>query len=416
MCLKEVLFNLLIKIAQLLLTVLKMKHIGMVVALVIVVFSCDPFYSENREVTLELPAEPFSYNVSGLSDHIPTLGRVLFYDPRLSINNTVSCGSCHKQALAFSDNTAFSRGFENRITPRNSMPIQNIISDAFKGESVLIDSSGGTVVIDTIFTDEGITYLPGVVVPPDFFIQPTKLFWDGRESDLQTMVTRPIMNHIEMGIHDMDVLALKLSTIPEYKQLFSNAFNDEEVSKEKIAIALSSFLLSIRSNQSKFDKSVTFQNTSNQADHNVNRFLLNAQEELGRRLFFDKFNCNSCHESNGFSDIGLDANPKDAGFSAVTGNNNDAGMFKIPSLRNVEITGPYMHDGRFKTLEEVLEHYSHGIKNSPNLDARFKSADGKTKQLNMSQAEIKAIAAFLTTLTDYEMINDPKLANPFRSR
>lgn len=393
-----------------------MKHIGMVVALVIVVFSCDPFYSENREVTLELPAEPFSYNVSGLSDHIPTLGRVLFYDPRLSINNTVSCGSCHKQALAFSDNTAFSRGFENRITPRNSMPIQNIISDAFKGESVLIDSSGGTVVIDTIFTDEGITYLPGVVVPPDFFIQPTKLFWDGRESDLQTMVTRPIMNHIEMGIHDMDVLALKLSTIPEYKQLFSNAFNDEEVSKEKIAIALSSFLLSIRSNQSKFDKSVTFQNTSNQADHNVNRFLLNAQEELGRRLFFDKFNCNSCHESNGFSDIGLDANPKDAGFSAVTGNNNDAGMFKIPSLRNVEITGPYMHDGRFKTLEEVLEHYSHGIKNSPNLDARFKSADGKTKQLNMSQAEIKAIAAFLTTLTDYEMINDPKLANPFRSR
>ncbi len=393
-----------------------MKHIGMVVALVIVVFSCDPFYSENREITLELPAEPFSYNVSGLSDHIPTLGRVLFYDPRLSINNTVSCGSCHKQALAFSDNTAFSRGFENRITPRNSMPIQNIISDAFKGESVLIDSSGGTVVIDTIFTDEGITYLPGVVVPLDFFIQPTKLFWDGRESDLQTMVTRPIMNHIEMGIHDMDVLALKLSTIPEYKQLFNNAFNDEQVSKEKIATALSSFLLSIRSNQSKFDKSVTFQNTSNQADPNVNRFLLNAQEELGRRLFFDKFNCNSCHESNGFADIGLDANPKDAGFSAVTGNNNDAGMFKIPSLRNVELTGPYMHDGRFKTLEEVMEHYSHGIKNSPNLDARFKGADGKTKQLNMSPAEIKAIAAFLTTLTDYEMISDPKLSNPFKSR
>jgi len=393
-----------------------MKHIGMVAALVIVVISCDPFYSENREVALELPAEPFSYNVSGLSDHIPTLGRVLFYDPRLSINNTVSCGSCHKQALAFSDNTAFSRGFENRITPRNSMPIQNIISDVFKGESVLIDSSGGTVVIDTIFTDEGITYLPGVVVPPDFFVQPTKLFWDGRESDLQTMVTRPIMNHIEMGIHDMDVLALKLSTIPEYKHLFNNAFNDEQVSKEKIATALSSFLLSIRSNQSKFDKSVTFQNTSNQADPNVNRFLLNAQEELGRRLFFDKFNCNSCHESNGFADIGLDANPKDAGFSAVTGNNNDAGMFKIPSLRNVELTGPYMHDGRFKTLEEVLEHYSHGIKNSPNLDARFKGVDGKTKQLNMSQAEIKAITAFLTTLTDYEMINDPKLANPFKSR
>ncbi len=399
---------------------MKTKHIGIVTALVIVVFSCDPFFSENREITLDLPTEPFSYNVSGLSDHVPTLGRVLFYDARLSINNTVSCGSCHKQALAFSDNTPFSRGFENRITPRNSMPIQNIISDAFKNESVVIDSLSGTVIIDTIFTDDGgITYLPGVVVPPDFFVQPTKLFWDGRESDLQTMVTRPIMNHIEMGIHDMDALAQKLSSIPEYKQLFNNAFNEQEVTKEKVATALSAFLLSIRSNQSKFDKSVTTQNNLNLGDpssSSAGGVQLNAQEELGRQLFFEKFACNSCHESNGFADIGLDANPKDAGFSAVTGNNTDAGMFKIPSLRNVELTGPYMHDGRFKTLEEVIEHYSHGIKSSANLDDRFKGVDGKTKQLNMSTAEIKAIAAFLTTLTDYEMITDPKLSNPFRSR
>lgn len=417
--LKEVLFNLLIKIAQFIFTAMRMKHIGIVVASVIVVISCDPFYTENREVTLDLPAEPFTYNVSGLSDHIPTLGRVLFYDSRLSINNTVSCGSCHKQALAFSDNTAFSRGFENRITPRNSMPIQNIISDAFKSVSVLVDSLGGTIAIDTTLTDQGIAYLPGVVVPPDFFVQSTKLFWDGRESDLQTMVTRPIINHIEMGIHDMDVLAQKLTTIPEYKQLFSNAFDNPEVTTEKIATALSAFLLGIRSNQSKFDKSISFQNNFNLTDvsqMNVSGIQLNAQEELGRQLFFEKFTCNRCHESNGFADIGLDANPKDAGLSAVTGNNTDAGMFKIPSLRNVELTGPYMHDGRFKTLEEVLNHYSHGIKSSANLDERFKGADGKAKQLNMSLGEIKAIAAFLTTLTDYEMITDPKLSNPFRSR
>lgn len=378
--------------------------------------ACDPFEMGNKnEMVLDLPEVPFSYNVSGTSDHLPTLGRVLFYDPRLSVNNTVSCASCHKQALAFSDNTAFSRGFENRITPRNSMPIQNIISTLFKADNSVIDpSSSDSLTIDTN-PDIG-AYLPGVFVSPDFFAQPTKLFWDGRENDLAIMVTRPIINHIEMGISNLDVLAQKLSTLKEYNALFTNAFGNQEITKEKIATGLSAFLLSIRSNQSKFDKSVNF-TINNSFTNNIPEAgsQLSAIEELGRQLFFNKFTCNSCHESNGFADIGLDANPKDMGMSSITGISAQAGMFKIPSLRNVELTAPYMHDGRFKTLEEVLQHYSHGIANSTNLDERLR-VNGNAKQMNMSDAEIKAIVAFLTTLTDYEMITDPKLSNPFKAQ
>jgi cytochrome c peroxidase len=377
--------------------------------------ACDPFeMSKQNEMILDLPQVPFSYNVSGASDHLPTLGRVLFYDTRLSINNSVSCASCHKQVLAFSDDAPFSRGFENRITPRNSMPIQNIISTLFKVDSALIDPVSDSLKIDVVNPDIG-AYLPGVFVSPDFFAQPTKLFWDGRENDLAVMVTRPIMNHIEMGISDLDVLAQKLSSIKDYNTLFNNAFGNEEITKEKIATGLSAFLLSIRSNQSKFDKSVNF--AINDSFGGVPApdvgSQLTAIEELGRQLFFDKFNCNSCHESNGFADIGLDANPKDFGMSSITGNSAEAGMFKIPSLRNVQLTGPYMHDGRFKTLEEVLQHYSHGIANSTNLDDRLK-VNGKAQQMNMTDAEIKAIVSFLTTLTDYEMITDPKLSNPFK--
>lgn len=366
--------------------------------------SCDPFESvRSSEVKLELPDSPFNYNVPGTNDHLPTLGRVLFYDPRLSINNSVSCSSCHKQTLAFSDNLAFSRGVENRLTSRNSMPIQNIISSVFKSE---IDPSDSSI----NFTDGDVgAYLPGVVPPPMFFIKSTQLFWDGRESELETMVTRPITNHIEMGIHDLDELANKLSTFPEYNTLFTNAFGDKQITKENIAKGLSAFLLSIRSTQSKFDKSIVAVN-GDQAE------ILSSNEEEGRLLFFDKFKCNRCHESNGFSDIGLNAQVGDIGLALVTGQSSDKGSFKIPSLRNVQLTGPYMHDGRFKTLDEVLNHYSKGIQESQNLDSKLKTADGKALRMNMTDSEKRAIIAFLHTLTDYEMISDPKLSNPFVTR
>ncbi|MBN8576323.1 MAG: c-type cytochrome [Cytophagales bacterium] len=397
-------------------------------ALAVVVIACDPFEHSNRTLTLELPEQPFNYSVAGVSDDLPTLGRVLFYDGRLSLNNSISCGSCHKQALAFADNAALSRGFENRVTPRNSMPIQNIISDAFQtfflpgvpSDSTASDDPDPGTVIET---DPGAAgYLPGVTPPAEFFTTPTSLFWDGRESNLKLMVTRPIMNHIEMGIHDMEALAQKLSQLPMYKPLFEKAFGDAEITSERISAGLSAFLMSIRSNQSKFDQAmvartdaITFESKpTNSLTVNTPLISLTAQEELGRQLFFNKFNCNSCHELNGFADIGLDAVAKDDGLMATTHIEQHRGQFKIPSLRNVQVTGPYMHDGRFKTLEEVLEHYSRGIKNSANLDSRLKDNAGRPMQMNMTPAEIKAIVAFLGTLTDYQMISDPKFSNPFR--
>ncbi|MBL7860465.1 MAG: c-type cytochrome [Cyclobacteriaceae bacterium] len=395
---------------------MKIKAVYTVAALAMVLLlACEPFENQNRQMVLDLPAQPFAYSVKGVSDDVPTLGRVLFYDPRLSLNNTVSCASCHKQALAFSDNSARSQGFENRVTTRNSMPIQNIISDAFQ-EFLLADTT--SVTADTIITDPNVIgYMPGVPVTPEFVSTPTSLFWDGREGNLKVMVTRPIMNHLEMGIHDMNALVEKLQQIPEYKTLVKNAFGDETVTQDRISAGLSAFLLSIRSNQSKFDRAMQFRiiepNTDNTHNFDVN---LSAQEELGRQLFFNKFNCDNCHSANGFADIGLDASPRDAGLMEITGTDQHRGQFKIPSLRNVQLTGPYMHDGRFKTLEEVLEHYSHGIKNSPNLDNRLKGSNGKPLQMNMTQSEIRAIASFLTTLTDYQMISDPRLANPFRMK
>lgn len=381
------------------------------IVLGLISFRCDPFEQLSAtEVKLELPETPFNYNVAGATDQQVTLGRVLFYDPRLSVNNSVSCGSCHKQALAFSDNTQFSRGFENRVTTRNSMPIQNIISFVF--QPTLEEADSGTVIInDSTFNeqDQPGGYLPGIANPPDFFLKSTSLFWDGRETELESMVTRPIMNHIEMGVHDLEMLAKKLSVIPEYQPLFVNAFGEEEINSRHLALGLSSFLLSIRSNQSKFDK--TFSNP----DFNGLNVSLSVIEQQGRELFFNKFNCNSCHEQNGFANIGLDAVAQDAGQSLVTGNPFDEGKFKIPSLRNVQLTGPYMHDGRFKTLEDVLDHYSNGIADNANLDFRLRGLDGQAKQLNLSPSEKKAIIAFLNILTDHEMTTDPKLSNPFRT-
>jgi cytochrome c peroxidase len=379
-------------------------------------FRCDPFEKMNAvETKLELPDTPFSYNVSGTNDHLPTLGRVLFYDPRMSLNNSVSCASCHKQSLAFSDNAKFSRGFENKITTRNSMPIQNIISNTF-GVNFAPDKKDTLIVI--VPSPQG-SYMPGVPLPVVMTeqgpaIPPTSLFWDGRESELEVMVTKPIMNHIEMGVHDLETLATKLSAIPEYKTLFAKAFGKEEFTSRNISLGLSAFLLSIRSTQSKFDKSVLPIRSSSFI--NIDHQQLSATEELGRQLFFNKFNCNTCHEANGFADIGLDGVLKDQGMSSVTGNPKDAGKFKIPSLRNVELTRPYMHDGRFKTLEEVIDHYSNGIANSANLDSRLKGADGRAKQMNISALEKKSIVAFLNTLTDREMISDPKLSNPFKAK
>jgi cytochrome c peroxidase len=343
-----------------------------------------------KETYLDLPEVPYQYNDFGSGNNdVPTLGRVLFYDTRLSANNSVSCASCHKQALAFADNAQFSTGFAGRPTGRNSMPIQNLAQSFgfFEG-------------------DPGIPIDSGVVGP-----QPHTLFWDGRETMVVAQVLMPITNHIEMGM-TIDELTKKLSSFPEYQTLFTKAFGTSEVTKEKISIGLASFVSSINSVNSKFDQYLRGQTQ------------LTPEEELGRVVFFEKYDCNSCHqvtipngyqEGGGFVDTGLDRDPKDVGRYDVTLRTSDLGRFKIPTLRNVVLTGPYMHDGRFNTLDEVIEHYSTGIKNSANLDFRLRTAAGP-KQFLISDADKQNLVAFLNTLTDYQMITDPKFSTPFKTK
>lgn len=345
---------------------------GVCPALVFALFfsACSDELRETTPTRLDLPSTPYAYSL-GENDHVPTLGRVLFYDVNVSINNSIACASCHKQVLGFSDNVQFSKGFENTLTTRNSMPIQNLAG---------------------VFGSQN-------------------LFWDGRETNLSQMVLKPIVNHVEMGIYDMDELARKLAAIPYYRDLFVNAYGSTEIKSWMLSDALSTFLLSIRSTNTKFDR----------VNNGVEK--LSALEEKGKELFFHVYDCNSCHqvqnpsgyiEAGTFANVGLDDVYSDSGLESVTKARSDAGKFKIPSLRNVALTGPYMHDGRFQTLEEVLSFYSDDISNNENLDFRLRDEHGNPKRFEISPSDQTAIIAFLNTLTDLSMISDPKLSNPFK--
>src|SRR6267378_4319753 len=187
-----------------------------------ILFSCQKAAElTTREAVLTLPSTLYTYLSDSLNNNIPTLGRVLFYDSRLSVHNSISCSSCHKQALAFADNVPLSPGFEGKLTFRNSMPIQNL-----------------TATFDFSPMDD-------IVGVPRVSTDTLSLFWDGREKLLKAMVLRPITNHVEMGITDLDALANKLSAIPDYQNLFTKAYGNPEVTQLKIADALSQFLQSI---------------------------------------------------------------------------------------------------------------------------------------------------------------------------
>lgn len=369
-----------------------------VTLVLLVVAACETTeLPDAREAVLDLPATPYDYG-NNVDDHIPTLGRVLFYDRRLSVNNSISCSSCHKQALAFADNARLSVGFESKLTKRNSMPIQNL-------------GSGGLISFDKGFSDS-VT----VGIPVDFVPFQEVLFWDGREQMLDKMVLRPIVNHVEMGINDLGALADKLSAVPFYNDLFTRAYGDPGITSERIADALSWFVRSIRSDHTRLDRA--FSDSTAQSK-------LTPEEFEGQRLFVEKYQCNSCHQvqsphgyqfAGTFANIGLDAQYADNGVEEVTKQGADAGRFKIPSLRNVALTAPYMHDGRFTTLDEVIEHYKDGIQDHPALDARLRNPDGSPRRFQITDQERKAIIAFLNTLTDEKMIHDIRLSNPFSVR
>lgn len=375
------------------------------------------------ELKPSLPTHPLSYNVMAvnqgiasqqgfINDNLATLGRVLFYDNALSVNNSLSCASCHFQTNAFSDKVALSTGFSGKLTARNSLPI-------FNGR------------------------------PNNDY------FWDIRTQGLNAMVIEPVQHSVEMGFDNIDNVIYKLGKTDYYTTLFTNAFGTNQISKETISMALAEFVRSMVSGSAKFDRNINTQFAE-----------FTAQEELGRQLFFDKLHCATCHGGGNFNNeftfdpggggggggwgggggggggagslasianIGLEMVYTDKGVSpekqATNRNqfqNEGEGFFKIPSLRNVAVTGPYMHDGRFATLEDVIEHYNSGIVNHPALDVRLKPHDedpvtgaisnvqNKPMRLNLTPVEKKALVAFLKTLTDESLITAERFSNPFR--
>lgn len=299
-----------------------------------------------------------------------TLGRVLFYDKRLSENYEVSCATCHKQEFAFADNHRFSEGINGAKTDRNTPNINDL---GWRTE-----------------------FSPFVV----------PLFWDARETDLDKMVLQPISHQGELG-HDLDILVEKLASTQFYPSLFEAAFGDPTITSERIGVALGQFVRSLSTFDSKYDQSRS------------GGAALNEAELAGEELF--KENCAVCHKPHHFGQLAPTSNSlpsNDPGYGAVTGNSADIGKFKTPSLRNIELTAPYMHDGRFQTLEEVLIFYSDSIPNPPVGPVYYNPVTNQPFSLgaiDFDETEIQNLLAFLKTLTSEELISHEKFSDPFQA-
>ncbi len=359
----------------------------------------NPVVVDPVAAVLNLPATAFNYasialppylnspNILGqvntpgdnpITNDGATLGRVLFYDKSLSINNSISCASCHKQASAFSDNVRLSAGFSGGLTGRNSMSLINA------------------------------KYYPNGT-----------FFWDQRAATLEIQALMPIQDHVEMGM-TLVQLETKLRALAYYPPLFTKAFGDNAINSDRIAKALAQFVRSIVSYQSKYDAGRQTFPAVPAPPPNAPFPNFTPQENRGKELFLlPQIGCAACHGSETFTapqekNNGLDLVTVDRGFGAVTNNVANDALFKVTSLRNVELTAPYMHDGRFNTLEQVIEHYSTGVQNHPNLSPQLKLPNGMPRNLNLSPADKAALVAFLRTLTDVAVTTDLKYSNPFK--
>ena len=294
------------------------------------------------------------------------LGKTLFFDKQLSINNAQSCADCHAPEKAFSDGRRTARGAEGEFGTRNSMPLFNL---AWKKE----------------------------------------FFWDGRAKSLREQVLQPIQNPIEMHESITNLCTkLRVTDKIDYANLFAAAFGSPEITAEKISLALENYLLTLTSFNAKFDRVL----------RGEEKFT--AQEQRGFELFSTEYDprrgqfgadCFHCHggplfQSQSFANNGSDGAFTDIGREKVTGKASDRGKFSVPSLRNVELTAPYMHDGRFRTLEDVIRHYSTGIPRSATLDPNLaKHPDGGVP---LTESDKRALVAFLKTLTDAQFVSAQK--------
>lgn len=340
-----------------------------------------------------LPDEPFNYDID-FPEHVlfgpwsfvdstsvnnsitpagATLGRVLFYDKKLSKSNDLSCASCHRQEFAFADNKQFSDGINGAKTTRNSPNLNDIVW-------------GGSLFSDPFGLENG-------------------LFWDNRENNLEVMVLQPIEHEGELG-KDLGYLIQKLEETEYYGPLFEDAFGIPTVTAEHIGSAIAQFVRSMASFNSKYD-----QVKMGQAD-------FTSQEQMGEHVFIESCG-NFCHGEPHFGSSmpmnnGLDSLYSDEGVATWTNSSHDVGKFRSPSLRNIAVTAPYMHDGRFETLEEVVEFYSSEVFPHPNNDFEWTIGELNFTGFNFNEESKAALVAFLKTLTDESFLTSEKWSDPFQ--
>jgi len=326
--------------------------------------SCSNDDYQNVPIDFKVPSN-FPDLAYDFTNNPPTekgfeLGKKLFYDGRLASDGIVSCGFCHIQENAFTHHGhTVSHGVNNAAGTRNSPPIQNM---AFQ----------------------------------------TAYMWDGATTHLDLQPIIPFTSPIEMNGNFSNAIAM-MKNDAQYKKLFKQAFDGGEINSENMLKALGQFMALLVSSNSKFDK----------YRRNESGGTMTADELDGYAIFNQK--CASCHATdlftdNSFRNNGLAINPQvnDIGRFRVTQLESDKYKFKVPSLRNIEKTAPYMHDGRFYTLEAVLDHYSSGDVNTQNLDESLNN--NGTLGIPLTQTEKAKIIAFLKTLTDNEFLTNPKFA------
>lgn len=302
------------------------------------------------------------------------LGRKLFYEVRLSGDNTQSCASCHAPSASFSDTNQYSKGIDGIEGTRNSMALINLGWQKF-------------------------------------------FFWDGRAATLEDQILQPVPNPIEMHESWKNAVS-KLKQDIKYVNAFYKAFNATNFDSTHVSKAIAQFLRTLISGNSKYDVMYKYENNLPLNTSDQNKLQSVTFEEWAGYDLFKSLNgadCFHCHNGtlmqvNQFSNNGLDVAFTDLGRGAITNNPSDNGKFKIPTLRNIALSAPYMHDGRFSTLDEVINHYSSGVQQSSTLDPKMEFAFQGGVQLDNEQKNL--LKAFLMTLTDYDFVNNPDFKAP----
>lgn len=352
----------------------KAKILTGIVALFVIVHACKKDKKEElvyspTSATVEVPAYAKSYigempipADNPLTEEGIALGRKLFYEKMLSNDRSMSCASCHKQENAFDDPRPFSQGTNGAFGNRNAMAIVNAGWERH-------------------------------------------FFWDGRRSSLEGQAHDPLTNPIEMANTWTEAVA-RLQSSPVYPDLFFKAFGTRTIDSTLAMKAIAQFERTLVSFNSKFDK-YYYQGDST---------AFTVSEKNGLAIYTGKGMCNNCHVMNtlltdrDLKNNGLDVNPIDGGLMNFTGNASDRGKFKVPTLRNIEVSAPYMHDSRFATLADVVNFYSSGIKqSSPNIDEHMPDFGSG---LNLTAQEKADLIAFLKTFTDQSFLTNAKFSDP----